>query len=73
LYERLAGGLVTDIRLEGDGDRVVTLFSGAAARERLVAVDDDRHRLVYTVVDSPFATAHDNSSVQAIALDGNRM
>lgn len=72
LHDRLAAGFVTDTRLEGDSDRVVTFFTGASARERLVAVDENRHRLVYTVVDSPLAIAHDNSSVQAIALDGGR-
>lgn len=72
LHDRLAAGFVTDTRLEGNSDRVVTFFNGATAHERLVAVDDNRHRLVYAVVDSPFATAHDNSSVQAVALDGDR-
>lgn len=72
VHDRLAAGFVTDTRLEGDRDRVVTFYTGATAHERLVAVDDDRHRLVYTVVDSPFATTHDNSSVQAVALEGGR-
>lgn len=72
LHDRLAAGFVTDTRLEGDRDRVVTFFTGATAHERLVGVDNARHRLVYTVVDSPFATVHDNSSVQAVALDGGR-
>ena len=72
VHDRLAAGFVTDTRLDGDRDRVVTFYTGATAHERLVAVDDDRHRLVYTVVDSPFATTYDNSSVQAVALEGGR-
>jgi hypothetical protein len=66
VHERLAPGFVVDSCLDG-GARVVTFFNGAVAREVLVAVDDDAHRLVYSVVESPLHSTHDNSSAQVFA------
>lgn len=66
VHERLAPGFVVDSRLD-DGARIVTFFNGAVAREVLVAVDDDAHRLVYSVVESPLHSTHDNSSAQVVA------
>jgi Polyketide cyclase / dehydrase and lipid transport len=65
VHERLAPGFVVDARLEGDA-RVVTFFNGAVARELLVGVDDDTRRLVYSVVESPLHSTHDNSSAQVL-------
>jgi polyketide cyclase/dehydrase/lipid transport protein len=65
VHERLAPGFVVETRLE-DGARVVTFFNGAVAREVLVGVDDDARRLVYSVVDSPLQSTHDNSSAQVL-------
>ena len=56
VHQRVAPGFVTATRLDGD-DRVVTFFTGAEARERLVSVDDARRRLVYTVVESQLGSA----------------
>ena len=65
VHQRLAPGFVVDCRLEGN-TRVVTFFNGAVARELLVAVDDDARRLVYSVVESPLGSTHDNSSAQVL-------
>jgi Polyketide cyclase / dehydrase and lipid transport len=66
VHERVVPGFVVDTRLEGD-DRIVTFFTGAVQRERLVALDDDARRLVYTAVDSPLGATHYNASVQVFA------
>jgi Polyketide cyclase / dehydrase and lipid transport len=69
VHERLAPGFVVDSRHD-DGARIVTFFNGATAREVLVAIDDDARRLVYSVVESPLHSTHDNSSAQVVAADG---
>jgi polyketide cyclase/dehydrase/lipid transport protein len=61
LHERLASGFATDTILEGN-DRVVTFFNGSVLRERLVSVDDDARRLVWSIVDGPYT--HHNGSAQ---------
>jgi carbon monoxide dehydrogenase subunit G len=63
---RLAPGFVTDASLEGDV-RIVTFFSGAVARERLIDIDEHEHRLVYSIVDSPLAMTHHNASAQVFS------
>ncbi len=65
VHERVAPGFVTASRLEGD-DRVITFVNGAVARERLVTADDDRCRLVYSVVDGPLNATHHQASVEVI-------
>ena len=73
VHERLVPGFVVDCRVEED-TRVVTFFSGAVARERLVAADDDARRLVYTVVDGSLPLTHHSASAQVIPSgnDGSR-
>jgi carbon monoxide dehydrogenase subunit G len=61
LHERLAPGFVTGTELDGS-DRIVTFFNGAVAREVLVDRDDERRRLVWSVVDGPFT--HHNGCAQ---------
>ena len=63
VHERIAPGLVTDTQLDGE-DRIVTFFNGSMARERLVALDDDRRRLVYAVVESPLGLRHHQASAE---------
>lgn len=63
LHERLVPGFVVDARLEANA-RIVTFFNGAVAREVLVDIDDDRRRLVYSVVESPLGSTHHNASAQ---------
>ena len=60
-HERLVPGFVVDTRLDGE-DRIVTFFNGAVVRERLVDLDDDARRLVWSVVDGPYT--HHNASAQ---------
>jgi carbon monoxide dehydrogenase subunit G len=61
LHERLVPGFVTDTRRDGE-DRIVTFATGAVFRERLVDLDDDACRLVWSIVDGPYA--HHNASAQ---------
>ena len=70
LSERLAPGFITDCRLEGNDVRVVTFFTGAVARERLVGVDDGARRLAYSVIESGLNATHHNAAAQIID-DGN--
>ena len=65
VHQRVAPGFVTDAVLDGD-DRIVTFVNGAVARERLVTVDDERRRLVYTVVDGPLGATHHQASVEVL-------
>jgi uncharacterized protein YndB with AHSA1/START domain len=64
LHERLVPGFVVDARLDGE-DRIVTFFNGAVARERLVDLDDQARRLVWSIVDGPYT--HHNGSAQVFA------
>ncbi|ROS39976.1 SRPBCC family protein [Amycolatopsis thermoflava] len=64
LHERLAPGFVTDTRLDGT-DRIVTFFDGTIVREVLIDLDDDAHRLVWSVVGGPYT--HHNGVAQVFA------
>ena len=66
LHERLVPGFVVDTHLDGE-DRVVTFFNGAVARERLVDLSEEERRLVWSIVDGPFA--HHNGAAQVLAND----
>ena len=71
VHERLAKGFVTDAKLVGDGEREVTFFTGAVAREKQIGVDDESMRLAYTVVGNPPGSWHHNASAQIVpAGDG---
>jgi hypothetical protein len=61
LDERLAAGFATETQLEGDL-RTVTFFNGTVLRERLVSIDDDARRLVWSIVDGPYT--HHNGAAQ---------
>lgn len=61
VHRRVAPGFLTDLRME-NGDRIVTFFNGLVARERLVTVDDEGCRLVYSVVEG--RASHYNAAVQ---------
>jgi hypothetical protein len=61
VHTRVAPGFLT--RLEMDkGDRVLTFFNGLVARERLVTLDDEQCRLVYSAIGGQLS--HHNGSVQ---------
>jgi hypothetical protein len=63
-HERLVPGFVVATELDGE-DRLVTFFNGAVARERLIARDEDERRLVWSIVEGPYA--HHNGAAQVIA------
>jgi hypothetical protein len=69
LHERLAPGFVTDTRLDG-ADRIVTFFNGTVVRERLITLDDDTHRLVWSIIDGPYT--HHNGVAQLLAEGAHR-
>jgi len=69
IHERLVPGFVVDAHLDG-ADRIVTFFNGAEVRERLIALDDDARRLVWSVVDGPYS--HHNGAAQVFAEGEDR-
>jgi len=69
LHERLVPGFVVDTRLDGE-DRIVTFGNGLVVRERLIALDDDARRIVWSVVDGPYT--HHNGAAQVFAEDDGK-
>lgn len=67
LHTRLVPGFVVDTRLEGDA-RIVTFGNGAVARERIVALDEEGRRLVWSIVGGRFE--HHNGAVQVLDEPG---
>lgn len=67
LHRRLAKGFVTDVALE-DGVRRVTFANGAVAQERIIAIDENRRRVVWSVVGG--AMSHHNASAQVLPESG---
>jgi hypothetical protein len=63
VHERLARGFVVDTCLE-PGARVVTFANGVTARELIVAVDEDRRRIAYSVAAGPLGSTHHNASFE---------
>jgi hypothetical protein len=72
LHERLAREFITDTKMVGDGEREVTFFSGAVAREKLVGIDDEQKRLAYTVVEGSLGSSHHNASAQVVPIGEQR-
>lgn len=71
VHERLVPGFVTDSRPDGDNARIVTFFNGGIAREVLVGVDDEAHRLAYHIPEGLPGCTHHGASAEVIA-DGQR-
>ena len=65
---RMAPGHVTACQTHGD-TRTVAFADGTVARERLVALDDERRRIVYAVVGDTLRPEHDNASMQVLPVD----
>jgi Polyketide cyclase / dehydrase and lipid transport len=61
VHTRVAPGFLTKLEMD-KGDRVITFFNGLEARERLVTVDDEQCRLVYSLVEG--RPTHYNAAVQ---------
>jgi len=73
LHTRLVPGFVTDTEVDGR-ERIVTFAGGFVQREPIVAVDDERRRLVYSAVDSLLGATHYNASVVVRdAQDGSEL
>jgi len=66
IHERLVPGFVVNTRLDGE-DRIVTFFNDAVARERLIDLSHEDRRLVWSIVDGPYA--HHNGAAQVFAND----
>jgi hypothetical protein len=71
VHSRLAAGFVVQGHMEGD-TRLITFSNGAVARERLITIDEEARRLVYSVVDSPLHGTHDNSSARVFVEGDGR-
>lgn len=67
LHVRLVPGFATDARLDGE-DRIVTFFNGSVLRERLVDLDDDARRLVWSIADEQYI--HHNAAAQVLRCSG---
>ena len=64
VHTKVAPGFLTDLKMD-NGDRIVTFFNGMVARERLITLDDENCRLVYSVVEG--RASHYNAAVQVVA------
>ena len=69
LHTRLVPGFVVDTRLE-PGERIVTFFNGLVVRERIVTVDEEAKRVVWSVVSD--LLTHHNGSAQVVAGEGGQ-
>jgi carbon monoxide dehydrogenase subunit G len=68
LHTRLVPGFVVETRLEPDaGARIVTFGNGMTIREPIVAIDDERRRLVWSAEGGQLT--HYNASAQVMAND----
>lgn len=66
VHRVLAAGFVTDCVLEEEGAvRRLTFANGVTARERLVALDEERRRIVYTSQGGQ--ASHHNASAEVLA------
>lgn len=63
LHTRLVPGFVVDTKLEPDA-RVVTFANGIVARERIVTIDDEARRLVWSATGDRLE--HHNGSAQVL-------
>ena len=69
LHTRLVPGFVVDTQLE-PGARVVTFANGRVVRERIVSVDDEHRRIVWSAVTDKLE--HHNGAAQALrSSDGS--
>ena len=64
LHKRLVRGFVTDTRVES-GVRIVTFANGMVVRERMVCVDEERRRVVWSAESEDLI--HHNGSAQIVA------
>jgi hypothetical protein len=67
---RFAPGMLVDCRVDEDGVRTITFADGTAARERLIARDEQARRIVWGWVAEE--VDHDNTSMQVFAESDGR-
>jgi uncharacterized protein YndB with AHSA1/START domain len=74
VHRRLTPGLVLDTHLAGDV-RTLRFPGGAVARELIVAIDNERRRLAYSVVEGRMPLVHHHASFQVFAdgVGGTRL
>ena len=71
VHTRVAPGFLTDLRMD-KSDRIVTFFNGLVARERMVTLDDEECRLVYSLIEG--RPSHYNAAIQVFPEgDGSRV
>jgi carbon monoxide dehydrogenase subunit G len=68
LHTRLVVGFVTDTKL-ADGVREVTFANGMQAREAIIDVDDERHRVAWSATGG--GLTHYNASTQVFPATEN--
>jgi hypothetical protein len=69
VHQRVVPGFVVDAVMDG-ADRIVTFASGAVARERLVTLDDERRRVVYSAVETQLGFTHHQATVEVFEEPG---
>jgi carbon monoxide dehydrogenase subunit G len=69
LHTRLAPGFVVDTKLE-EGARIVTFGNGMVAKELIVDIDEQQHRVSWSVVGTQLT--HHNASFQLFKEDDAR-
>jgi hypothetical protein len=67
---RLFAPVLVDAQLDGDV-RTVRFTNGMVLQEHILDIDDERHRVAYTVLNSPAMTYH-HASMQIVAAGPNR-
>jgi len=72
VHERIVPGFVLSTELDGR-DRIVTFFNQAVARERIVTVDDEHRRLVWSVIEGSAGLEHHNASAQVQAVGAGQI
>jgi carbon monoxide dehydrogenase subunit G len=71
VHKRLTPGLVDAVKLEGDV-RTLTFPNGATARELIVSIDDEKHRLAYAVIEGRMPLIHHHATFQVFPGEGNQ-
>lgn len=71
LHTKLVPGFVKDTRMEGN-TRVVTFGNGLVAREDIVSIDPERHRVAWAVVGQQFRHYNGAAWVEPDSKGGSR-
>ncbi|MFI6998183.1 SRPBCC family protein [Nocardia sp. NPDC050175] len=61
---RMAPGYAIDSKLVDPDTRVVDFADGTTLRERLVTIDDDEQRFVYSIIGGSVTPEHNNATMQ---------